>query len=255
MSPSPSSTLIEDMRRLTRHRTLTLFAPDAERGVTIPYPIISIHAIKTLESAAGKVHSVFMLLELSDGGADDETYETVELTLVPPPDTAASSSPSSAVAEQQRTQSPTSRLFDAISACADLHPDAPLSDSDDGDYADRIYFEPSAGGGEDGFAPDRVQGYEGVYRGAGDGGLPPPLPGSSGWITADNVHEFFDAEGNWIGGEQDGEEEGEGVSGELGEGAGRVRARDEVELADASTGTNGHGTENGDGDNKRPRTE
>ena len=204
------------------------------------------------------MRSVFLLLELSDGGADDETYETVELTIVPPgaaPGDAAPSEPPppAAAGAQQQSPSPTSRLFDAISACADLHPDAPPSDSDDGDYADRIYFEPGAGGDGDGLAPDRLQGYEGVYRGAHDGGLPPPLPGSSGWITADNVHEYFDGEGNWIGGAEDVED---GVSGELGDGAGRVRGRDEVEQADAAAeGVNGHGAVEGDGENKRPRTE
>jgi nucleotide-sensitive chloride channel 1A len=49
------------------------------------------------------------------------------------------------------------------------------------------------------------------------------MPGSGGWITADNVHEFFDEDGNFIGGQGAEEEE------ELGEGAGRVRDRDEAE--------------------------
>ncbi len=59
--------------------------------------------------------------------------------------------------------------------------------------------------------------------GAGAGGLPPPMPGSGGWITAENVGEFFDEDGNWKGSEGGGEEGG------LGEGAGRVRERDEEE--------------------------
>lgn len=90
-----------------------------------------------------------------------------------------------------------------------------------------------------------IEGLPGVFRGSATGDLPPPMPGSTtGWITAENVGDFFDADGNWIGGgEEDGEEE------ELGEGAGRVRARHEL---------NGH--ENGDEDEggaetKRPRTE
>ena len=41
-------------------------------------------------------------------------------------------------------------------------------------------------------------------------GLPPPVPGSGGWITAENVGEFFDEEGGW-------------------RGAGRVRGREEGE--------------------------
>ena len=82
-----------------------------------------------------------------------------------------------------------------------------------------------------------------MFVGSSDGGLPPPLPGSSGWITAENVHEYFDGEGNWIG-------EGGGVSGELGEGAGRVHEREEADADDA----NGQGVSE-DGDSKRPRTD
>ena len=63
----------------------------------------------------------------------------------------------------------------------------------------------------------------GVYPlsgGHGAGGLPPPMPGSGGWITAENVGDFFDQEGNWRG-------RGNESGGALGEGAGRVRGRDE----------------------------
>jgi nucleotide-sensitive chloride channel 1A len=65
------------------------------------------------------------------------------------------------------------------------------------------------------------------------------MPGSSGWITAENVHEFFDEAGNWIGGE----EEEEGISGELGEGAGTVHAREEGEEEEGVNG--GEGGEEG----------
>ena len=85
--------------------------------------------------------------------------------------------------------------------------------------------------------------------------MPPPMPGSSGWITAENAHEFFDEDGNWIGGHSVG-------GGGLGGGAGRVRGRDEVE-ADAGVDPeegediiNGHSAgDAGDVEIKRPRTE
>ena len=55
------------------------------------------------------------------------------------------------------------------------------------------------------------------------------MPGSGGWITAENVGEFFDEEGNFRAGES------------LGEGAGRVRGREDEEDDDGSVeGTNGH---------------
>jgi nucleotide-sensitive chloride channel 1A len=71
------------------------------------------------------------------------------------------------------------------------------------------------------------------------------MPGSGGWITAENVHEYFDAEGNWMG-------EEEGVSGELGEGAGAVHARGEEEQEGVTNG-GGHGEEEGEA--KRARRE
>ena len=97
---------------------------------------------------------------------------------------------------------PTQALYTALSACANLHPD-PLSDSEveDGDEGQRqrpgILFE-----------SDDVEG--------GVSGLPPPMPGSGGWITAENVGEFFDEEGNW-----------RGRGG--GSGVGNVRGREEEE--------------------------
>lgn len=51
------------------------------------------------------------------------------------------------------------------------------------------------------------------------GGLPPPVPGSGGWITAENVGEFFDEDGNWRGRED--------AADNLGEGAGSVRPRED----------------------------
>ncbi|OAA71476.1 hypothetical protein ISF_02027 [Cordyceps fumosorosea ARSEF 2679] len=203
--------------------TFILYSPGAEAGVSIPYPSISIHAIKQQGSAP----AVWMQLELSDGGSSDDDFRLIELTIVPPAADAAS------------------KLYEAVAACSNLHPD-PAADEDadeDEDNNDRIVFE-----GEH----EALEGFSGVLRGAADGGLPPPMPGSGGWITADNVGEYFDEEGNWIGpgAEVGGEEEGEGA--ELGEGAGRTRARDEVEAQDA---VNGHGTEEEDAESKRQRVE
>jgi nucleotide-sensitive chloride channel 1A len=77
------------------------------------------------------------------------------------------------------------------------------------------------------------------------------MPGSGGWITAENVHEYFDEEGNWTGpGAEGAEEEEDGAAEELGEGAGRTRNRDELEGAG---GANGHAQDDDDQENKRPR--
>lgn len=176
-----------------------------------------------------------MQLDLqASGGADDDDFNTVELTIIPAAPTTES----------------TPALFAAISACAELHPD-PADADDDDDDEDRIVFESAAG-----FEPG-----SGIFRGASDGGMPPAMPGSSGWITADNVNEFFDEDGNWIGGEEYDAEEG--ISGELGEGAGRVRGRDEVSGAEQPAAANGqegrngqqNGAEGEDSESKRQRTD
>lgn len=170
-----------------------------------------------------------MQLEFSDGGAEDDDFNTVELTIVPPSST---ESPSSA-----------QQLYDAIANCSNLHPDPVNGDEEDDDEYDRIIFE---GGAEGDAEQEAVEGFTGVLRGTANGGLPPPLPGSGGWITAENVHEYFDADGNWIRANNDEEEESE----ELGEGAGRTRPRDELE----ADGVDGHG-EGDDAESKRPRVD
>lgn len=163
-----------------------------------------------------------MQLELSDpyGVTDEDEPEIVELTLIP-------STAGEGVKE----------LFEAVSNCSNLHPDPTYEDEEmeDGDGDSRIVFEGSVG-------YEGISGLPGVQRGAIDGGLPPPFPGSGGWITAENLSDFFDANGNWIA--------DEGGNGEnLGEGAGRVRTREELE----GNGLNGH-SEHGD-EAKRSRTD
>ncbi|KAJ2902385.1 hypothetical protein MKZ38_000631 [Zalerion maritima] len=206
---------------------LTLFNHSTDSGIQLPYPSIALHAVKNvaLTEGSGPTPAIYMQLIISSP-ADDE-FETAELTLAPPPP--ASDSTSAAVT--------TTEFFSAISDCSNLNPDAPAA-GDGGDGDDRIMFE----SGE-----EAVEGYSGVFSGASGGGIPPPMPGSGGWITSENVHEFFDADGNFIGNQgQDGED-----AEELGEGAGRVRVRAEVEAAEEHA----DGTPNGDTDTKRPRVE
>lgn len=213
---------------------MILYSHNSQTGIEIPYPSISLHATKNFkhlekpDDSSFKFVGVYMQLEFSgDGGDDDDSFDPLELTLIP--------YSSEGTSIDQLNAQRTSALFNQISACQNLHPDPADEDEDDEeDEMDRIVFEGEA-----------LEGLPGAFQGDSDGGLPPPMPGSSGWITADNVHEYFDADGNWIG--------GEGVSGELGEGAGRVRGRDEVD-GDAEE-PNGNGVADGDGESKRPRTE
>ncbi|KAK4191250.1 regulator of volume decrease after cellular swelling-domain-containing protein [Podospora australis] len=225
-------------------QNLTIFSPAAESGLTIPYPQISIHAIKTLSGPDGaKYGSVYVQLELAEGGSDEE-FDLVELTLIPP---AAAPSPEQAteesgIAAAPKPKSETTKLFEAISECSNLNPDpVDQDDEDEDENGGRIIFEGDL---------ETVEGFTGVFAGANDGGLPPALPGSGGWITAENVHEYFDADGNWIGGGPE-EEEEEVISGELGDGAGAVHGRDEEQNVNGQEGQEGQE----EGDSKRVRRE
>ena len=89
-----------------------------------------------------------------------------------------------------------SELFAALNTCADLHPDPDDSDDDGEDLLDDS------------------------------------APGASGWITAENMDEYMDENGNFS---------GMVIGDELGPGAGTVRTRDDGdEGADGVNGVDGH---------------
>lgn len=134
-----------------------------------------------------------MQLDLAPPNNDDEIMDPVELILLPP------------TQSQPGAEEPIKALFAAVSACSNLHPDAVDSDEEMGD-TDRIVFEGSVG-------YEGISGLPGVVSLPGNEGIPPPFPGSGGWITAENVGDFFTPEGEWIGCEgnkEEGEENGDG---------------------------------------------
>ncbi|OTA67764.1 hypothetical protein K449DRAFT_400436 [Hypoxylon sp. EC38] len=233
----------ENVEAFVASNKLTLFSHKSGTGIEIPYPAITLHAIKNFrhvekpDDASSKFIGVYMQLEFSSSsGDDDETFDPIELTLIPYKPLPKEQPSAEASTIDPLNSERTTALFNQISACSNLHPDPQdeEDEEDEGDDFDQIVFEGSAEG-------EAIEGLPGAFRGDINGGLPPPMPGSSGWITADNVNQYFDEDGNWIG--------EDGVSGELGDGAGRVRGRDEVE-----DGANG--LEKGeDVDSKRPRTE
>lgn len=147
---------------------------------------------------------------------DDEPPDTISVTILPtasnPPATTAPASIDDDVveSEDQPEQTPAQVLFTALSNCSNLHPD-PVNDEDD---------EDGEGGGY-----SRLMQAGLAIPGTSDGTMPPPMPGSGGWITAENMHEFIDEDGNWIEQDEDMEEEGNGDEGAaLGPGAGTVRS-------------------------------
>lgn len=168
--------------------------------------------------------------------SDEEELDTIALTIIP------SSTPSTPAPPPQQettpdTQTETQQLFEALSACSNLHPD-PVVQGDGDDDEEGM-------GGSMAFRAGLIQ------AGRSDGGLPPSFA-EGGWITAENMHEFVDSEGNFIGGGGGGDDEmgegkgegeggGEREGGLLGPGAGTVRARGPEENG------GGHG-EDGDGE-------
>jgi nucleotide-sensitive chloride channel 1A len=144
---------------------------------------------------------------------EDELY-TVSLTIIPHATSISTPAPSELNLSSGPVLSETQQLFEALSACSNLHPDPnpnPDDDEEEEGLSHSLAFQAGL-----------------IQAGSRDGGMPPALA-AGGWITAENMHEFVDEEGNWIGGE----EEGEG----LGPGAGTVRQREE------EAEENGHGDE------------
>ncbi|PWY90807.1 hypothetical protein BO70DRAFT_307071, partial [Aspergillus heteromorphus CBS 117.55] len=205
-------------------------------GLSIPYPSISLHAIQRLHlpNTESQVQGLYMQIATPTPNPasimSDDEEESLTLTLVPPP--ASSPSPSNSATSSdldsstpaELRETPTQTLYAAVSACSNLHPD-PVEDGDDDEEGDNLF--------QSGL----------VTMGDGAGGLPPPVEGSGGWITAENMHEFFDEEGNWIGG---GEEPSLGLNLGLGPGAGTVRAREdedenEMDVEGGEEGVDGQG--------------
>lgn len=168
---------------------------------------------------------------------DHDPESTISVTLIPADSTSEHDSP---VAESDASLSTphevplssTKRLFAALTDCANLHPD-PTSDSDSEAGGPTIAYE---GDGH----------FFSIINGRSSGtALPPPMPGSGGWITAENVGDFYDEDGN----PRDPDDLPAdmariAVAGAmLGNGAGSVRARDEDEdVTDEDVKLNGDET-------------
>lgn len=169
-------------------------------GVSIPYPSIFLHALGSIDipgDPQGKAQALYLEVTINNGDGDAED-DSIALNFVPRSSQAESTTTDSSNNISQA--SICQRLYNAVTDCADLHPD-PVSQpsSDNGEEGDEDAERPA-------FDYEVIEGDD----------MPPPFPGSSGWITSANMHQFFDEDGNWR-------------AERLGPGAGLVRGRDEDE--------------------------
>ncbi|RAK98920.1 Voldacs domain-containing protein [Aspergillus ibericus CBS 121593] len=215
--------VIEGVNVWVTSEKFLLHNPTTTSGLSIPYPTIHLHAIQRLRLPTSpeeeeQVQGLYMQLAHPSPApytsADDEE-EPLIITIVPGP-AITQQQQEDEVEEEEKEETPTQTLYAAVLACSNLHPD-PVEDGDEDE-----------GEEEGGLLQAGL-----VSMGSTEGGLPPPVEGSSGWITAENMHEFFDEEGNWIAG-------GEEPSLSLGPGAGTVRQREDGEGGEEE-GVNGEG--------------
>lgn len=186
---------------------LRLYIPSHHAGVTIQYPAISVIA------AQHSPPSVYLQILKVLGSYDDHDPEsTVSVTLMPSTSTNAES-PSSP--RLDALASPTQLLYTALTECSNLHPDPDESNSEN--EGPNIMYDEDDQSLSSGIA------------------LPPPIPGGGGWITADNVNDFFDEDGNF---RPRADANGEA----LGPGAGAVRSREADEEEHEGASLNGDAT-------------
>jgi chloride channel, nucleotide-sensitive, 1A len=164
---------------------LILYSEGAS-GISIPYPSVALHAKGTTRSnllPEGQSDVIYLQLNLHDAETinSDDDIQTVDLTIIPSDVTYPPSEDSETTAAPQ---SSATLLFEALSACANLHPDPDSPSSDNGQ----------------------------------------PTPGAGGWITAENMSDFLDTDGNFV-----------GVPA-LGPGAGVVHAREDDSEKEAVNG-------------------
>ncbi|KAI9725064.1 MAG: hypothetical protein M1812_000340 [Candelaria pacifica] len=228
---------------ITNERVI-LFSNAESAGVAIPYQDISLHATRRLKLPSSapespEVQGLYMQITIASDEFEDEGQ--IHVTLIPSSTTnidAQSTTFNHNETQAMATDSDIQALFSAVTTCSNLNPDPQAEPNSDG---------------EGGF--DDNEGFSSI------GGLPPAMPGSGGWITSENVGDFFDENGEpRVGvfdtgteetgatGLEAGREPSDNTGGEvesLGAGAGNVRPRDDNEDIDwgDNDGAGGDGAE------------
>ncbi|KAF2754043.1 hypothetical protein EJ05DRAFT_163078 [Pseudovirgaria hyperparasitica] len=156
---------------------LALFSNSSKSGVSIPYPAVALHALQIISDSAtpdSAREALLMHISLNDTSMAnaDEDYQMLEISIVPAapsddvsaaaPEAPALDAPSTSARGGSNSRTPARILFNAVSACADLHPDPQSDDDEEGEEEDTA-------------------------------------PGASGWITAENADQYFDEDGQFVG--------------------------------------------------------
>ena len=157
-----------------------------------------------------------IIFSTANVSGQDEEPESTSMTIIPTASAPPPTVTEEVTVEDQSEQTPVMAMFTSLSNCSNLHPD-PI-DPDDPDL---------------GIEGSRLYHAGMMMPGNADGDLPPPMPGSGGWITAENMHEYIDEEGNWIEGN---DEEPAQEAEVLGPGAGSIRAHEELDQAEEVDG-------------------
>lgn len=192
-------------------RSLTLSTQSSEanrfRTVKIPYPAIGLHATQCISLTPTPVYVLYLQLDLlyhtrQHTEEDDvDVHGIVDLTIVPHEDNSAAQTINGSNAETvplTARQNATSRLYTALSTCAELWPDDG-AESDSDEMLDR-----------------------------GSGNRVDALSTEGQWITADNLDDFEGLGELAVDIHEEVDEDGRTVR-ILGPGAGRRRGR-EIEL-------------------------
>ncbi len=181
-------------------------------------------------------------MQITIAGDDFEDDGQIHVTLIPSSTTNGVAQPTTSNHNEPETTTSDGdiqALFTAVTTCSNLNPDpqAEPNSDEEGGFGDNEAF-------------------------SSIGGLPPAMPGSGGWITSENVGDFFDENGEprvevfdtgaeeaGVTGSADGQDPndntGERVEG-LGAGAGNVRPRDDdedIDWGDDGDGADGDGAE------------
>ncbi|SMY26866.1 unnamed protein product [Zymoseptoria tritici ST99CH_1A5] len=195
-------------------RALLLWSTTQSKGLTIPYPVITVTAQDRTE--------VLLELNLSAPDASDEDLDFLQLRLIANEVSHhAAATADAGGANGTEEQASAKKVFRAISDCQELNPDPPAQGEDGEEEGG---FDPTAPGATGWITSENMADF------------------------MDENGEFKMPEGiTVIGGEEDEEESAEGAQQNgLGEGAGRRRTAAEIDGGDAEQGAEG-----GDGEESK----